>query len=91
MQCICARSRQAGIGVLTGVLDADEPARNKARRSGPFGTIINLIFALVMRDIQGNRRIPPNRPPRSRRVVGGRRKWTDGTREDVAESAASSV
>jgi hypothetical protein len=50
---------------------------------------MNFIFVLVMRDILGNRRISPNRLPRSLRVLGGRRKWTDGTREDVAESAAS--
>jgi hypothetical protein len=59
-------------------------ARARGRRSGPFGMIMNLIFVLVMRDIPGNRL------PRSLRVVGGRRKCMDGTREDVAESAASS-
>jgi hypothetical protein len=53
--------------------------------------IMNLIFALVVRDIPGNRLIPPDRPARSLRVGGGRRKWIDGTREDVAESAASPV
>jgi hypothetical protein len=50
---------------------------------------MKLIFAFVMRDIPGNRRISPNRMPRSLRVAGGRRKWTDGTRKDDAESAAS--
>jgi len=44
-----------------------------------------------MRLIRGNRQISPNRPPRSLRVAGSRRKWTDGTRENVAESAASPV
>jgi hypothetical protein len=53
--------------------------------------IMNLIFALLVRDVPGNRRISPNRLPRSLRVAGRRRKWTDGTREDDAESAASSV
>jgi hypothetical protein len=52
---------------------------------GPFGMIMNLVFALAMGDIPGNRL------PRSLRVAGGRRKWTDGTREDVDESAASSA
>src|ERR1700693_1270492 len=31
MQCICARCRRTGIGVLTGVVDADEPVRNTFR------------------------------------------------------------
>jgi hypothetical protein len=51
--------------------------------------IMNLLSALVMRDIPGSRRISPNRLTRSLRVVGGRRKWINGTREDVAESAES--
>jgi hypothetical protein len=51
--------------------------------------IVNLILGFGMRDIPGNRRVSPNRLPRSLRVAGGRRKWTDGTRKDDAESAAS--
>jgi hypothetical protein len=50
---------------------------------------MDLIFSLGMGSISGKRRIPGNRPARSLRVGGGRQKWTDGTREGDAESAAS--
>lgn len=48
-----------------------------------------LIFALVMRDIPGNRRISPGRLPRALRSGEGRRECINGTYEDIAESAAS--
>jgi hypothetical protein len=52
---------------------------------------MNLIFALVMRDIPGNRRIPPMRLPRALRAGEGRRECingTNGTREDIAASSS---
>jgi hypothetical protein len=84
-------SGPADARLIDGARPWDRPPLPGEGTSGPFGMIMNLIFALVMRDISDNRRISPNWLPRSLRVAGGRRRWTDGTREDDAESAASSV